>query len=195
LKTYLNADPQMNNTHNDITNEIHTGIEANGVISLGHDIYFGESVRIVNVTGGNVPLTKDDDYTFEEKDDTASGLSGKDCFRKIKFSRAYSRIKVNYHAYGDFFKATDINELADKMQELVGVILPRDKKIIRGNGTTTMFIVNEIPDTASDFEFKLNIIPLETDDYTWNFSGTSGTLTIRTFIPLSEDVIEITYRS
>jgi hypothetical protein len=195
LKTYLNADPQMNNQNNNIVDEAYSGISSNSIMSLKHDIYFGESLSIINVTGGNVPLVIDTDYAFEEKDNIASSLAGKDCYRKIKFLRTLGNIKISYHAYGDFFKASDINKIVNEIDELNAFLLPVEKKIIKGDRVTTSFNITDFPDTAHDFEFKLNTFPLEDSDYTWSFSGTSGTLNILTFIPLLEDTIEITYRS
>lgn len=66
---------------------------------------------------------------------------------------------------------------------------------VQGDGSTAAFKVPGLPGTARDFLFKLNSLSLDEADYTWVFGETGGDLTVHGFIPLSEDVIEIFYRS
>jgi hypothetical protein len=116
MKTFLDADPQMNKGTNIIANEIHTNILENSIITLGHDIYFGQSLSIRTAT--DIPLIINQNYTFEEQDVIASDLSGKDCFRKIKFISAYDEVKINYHAYGDFIKSNNINDMVEEINDI-----------------------------------------------------------------------------
>jgi hypothetical protein len=197
MKTYLDTDPLMNNPNNAITNEIQQGIKADSSIRLNHDIYFAESVSISKVIDtDDIPLLLGTDYEFADLDDVATEITGKECYRKIKFFEPHYVIKVSYHAYGDFLKADDINDLINDVEVLkTDIKADLTRRVIHGDGNSTSFEVTDLPQTAYLFKFTLNSIPLEESDYTWTFPGTTGNLTISGFIPLEEDTIEIFFRS
>jgi hypothetical protein len=199
MKLYLDADPLMINPNNDIVDEIQQGIMAGSSRMLNHDIYFAESVTISKVVDDvATPLVLGDDYEFVELDDIATELTEKECYRKIKFFANHYVIKVSYHVYGDFLRATDINTIVQEIELIKDTMesdSSKDRMVINGNGSATSFTITGLPSTARHFEFKLNSIPLEEVDYSWTFTGTSGNLIINGFVPLTEDAIEIYFRS
>jgi hypothetical protein len=69
----------------------------------------------------------------------------------------------------------------------------KQKKTCTGNGNATRFDIAGIPDDASEFEFFLNALPLDADDYTWSIESGSGYFTAVGFVPLAEDRIDIFY--
>jgi hypothetical protein len=231
MKSFLNADPKKNKPTNVINSEIHRNVEANTSVTLNHDIFFSDGLVIQKIVGENfTPLVINNDYDLEDIDDVATEISGLNCFKRIKFYYSYNKVKVSYHAYGDFIKAEDINDIVDEIERVANIvekeevgILPRldaledilnegensldqrvttietrlnvSKRTVNGNGELTSFSFSGLPTTAHGFEFRLNHIPLEDADYSWNFSSTTGNLEIKGFIPLPEDTIEMRYRS
>jgi hypothetical protein len=123
MKTFLNADPRQRAQDHKIFNERYTNIPAKTVLSLIHDIYFANSLVIVNENTSEI-LASYIDYTFEEKDELASKLSSKDCFRSIKFLKAFNSISISYHAYGDVVKAEDMNLIFSYLNVLETPRLP-----------------------------------------------------------------------
>jgi hypothetical protein len=197
MKTFLNADAQKNNVENIITDEIHTSIEENTSIKLDHDIFFADGLVIEKVEGDDItPLVINEDYDLEDLDDIATNASRLDCFRRIKFYDMFYKIKVSYHAYGDLIKAEYLNDINSRLDALEdGSSLNAIKRIVKGDGVTTTFTISSLPKTAKGFEFRLNYIPLEVQDYIWDIAETTGTLRTIGFVPLPEDTIEITFRS
>jgi hypothetical protein len=197
MKTFLNADAQKNKVENIITGEIHTSIEKNSSIELDHDIFFADGLVIKKVEGDAVTLLViNGDYDLEDLDDIATNASESNCFKRIRFHKSFYKIKVSYHAYGDIIKAEYLNNINSRLDSLEGVSsLNTTKRVIKGDGSATCFTISSLPKTANKFEFRLNYIPLEAQDYSWNIEETTGTLQIIGFVPLPEDTIEITFRS
>jgi hypothetical protein len=133
VKTFLDADPTMSKPANNIINEIHQDIAANTSITLDHDIYFGESL-VVSRTQGNILLTLNQHYAFDEKDTVASDLAGKDCYRRVRFLYAYESVKINYHVYGDFIKAKVINDIHTKLDEVSDTVNNEDTGLVKKVG-------------------------------------------------------------
>jgi hypothetical protein len=115
MKTFLDADPRQKNQINKILNEIYTGISRNSSISLVHDVYFGGSLSITDTSGSETALVRNVDYEWEDKDDNASKLSNKDCYKKIHFLKNFNSLKISYHAYGDYVKASDMNLIFSRL--------------------------------------------------------------------------------
>jgi hypothetical protein len=134
LKTFLDADPRKNKTTNNIIDEIHSNIVVNDSITLNHDIYFGESLSVIE-TEGDVLLNLNIHYMFDEKDTIASRLSGKNCFRKVKFLFDYPEVKISYHAYGDFLKSANLNNIVKEIKSVKTVINDEENGLITKLGT------------------------------------------------------------
>lgn len=204
MKIFLNADTKKDKAQNIVTGEIHNSIEENTSIALEHDIFFAEGLSIENLLGDTSTfLVLGNHYELEDLDNVASGISGLNCYRRIKFLFAYSKVRINYHVYGDLIKAEYLNSIKSDIDDLTNRVVSleegsgsnKDKLTVNGNGVSTSFTVEDIPSTARDFEFTLNFIPLEESDYTWSLSDTTGTLEIIGFVPLPEDAIDIKFRS
>jgi hypothetical protein len=121
LKEFLDSDPNMTNQANFITGEMLENITKNESISLKHDVYFAESLIIINNIG-DTPLILHSDYITDNKDKPATLISGKDCYQRIKFLKNFESVSVTYHVYGDFLRSLDINTILENIEYVKGHI-------------------------------------------------------------------------
>jgi hypothetical protein len=222
MKHYLNADKNKTLNENKITNEIHLNIGANTILSLEHDIFFVEDIVIESILDVNhkIVLQPTVDFEYEEFNELATTVTGRNCFNKLKFYNNIAQVSVTYHAYGDYIKADFINEISNKVEETkediddldeflndtnkglvkrvetVEDILDTITVSAKGNGSAKAFSFTGLPTTIHNQEVFLNWIPLDSGtDYTWSRSGTTGKVTIISFTPTLEDTIILKYRS
>jgi hypothetical protein len=116
-KIYLDIDQSKTNQDNSIEEEEITNIYVDILKKLGHDIFFEEGLVIysdINNKWGT-ELEKGSDYTLEIHDDESSSISGKDCYRRVKFRNSYSRLYVDYWVYGDIITSGIINDIHERL--------------------------------------------------------------------------------
>jgi len=132
MKTYLAADPGRERIENLITGEIIPTPAVNTRLTLGHDIWFGDTLVLytnpADIVGS--ALQKDSDYILESQDSIATDQSGSVCYSQIVLLTAHPFVYANYHAYGDFVTnefVTVISNLSETLDPRVTALEANDE--------------------------------------------------------------------
>lgn len=165
----LNADAGMERQENRITEELHKVVRGEEA-ALEHDVFFAEGFRAYTDIAGRSEslLTYGDDYEFCEPDSIAAEISGRDCYRKIVVHADIDKCYVDYHAYGDFIRAEELNGAKTVLTEVKKTAEEGAKQIFALKGdmeTLRETLGAHIADTkphGSSAESKENSLALRT---------------------------------